>query len=72
MQLGSRPKAPVRPSRGLSFYRRYLSFQRRRPARKSFPDHLGAESNAEVTRMAAEKVKALAEAQTAGAVALAQ
>jgi hypothetical protein len=32
----------------------------------------GAESNAEVTRMVTEKVKALAEAQTAGAVALAQ
>jgi hypothetical protein len=32
----------------------------------------GAESNAEVTRMVTEKVNALAEAQTAGAVALAQ
>ena len=32
----------------------------------------GAESNTEVTRMVTEKVKALAEAQTAGAVALAQ
>jgi hypothetical protein len=32
----------------------------------------GAESNAEVTRMVTEKVKALADAQTAGAVALAQ
>jgi hypothetical protein len=32
----------------------------------------GAESNAEVTRMVTEKVKALAEAQTAGAVALTQ
>jgi hypothetical protein len=32
----------------------------------------GAESNAEVTRMVTEKVNALAKAQSAGAVALAQ
>jgi hypothetical protein len=32
----------------------------------------GAESNAEVTRMVTEKIKALADAQTAGAVALAR
>jgi hypothetical protein len=32
----------------------------------------GSESDAEVTRMVTEKVKALAEAQTAGAVALAR